>query len=60
MRQQESTSQRSDGCEEAFAGPLSLDLLGTFRLRLEGQPVAGFAYARLQRLLAKRNQLQRQ
>ncbi|HEY9087817.1 MAG TPA: BTAD domain-containing putative transcriptional regulator [Anaerolineaceae bacterium] len=52
MRQQESTSQHSDGCEEAFAGPLFLDLLGTFRLRLESQPVGGFAYARLQRLLA--------
>lgn len=52
MRQPESTSQRSDGCEEAFAGPLCLELLGTFRLLLDGQPVAGFEYARLQHLLA--------
>lgn len=52
MRHCEPDSHPSNGCGEVSVGHLRLDLLGTFRLRQDNQPVAGFEYARLQHLLA--------
>lgn len=52
MHHCEPDSYPSNGCRESSTGRLHLDLLGTFRLWQDNQPVDNFEYARFQHLLA--------